>query len=138
MPEPDESRMWKYLELPQVFQMKAGDIDITHKQHLRICERLAKHLAKQRPKDPKDFEQVEYMKDFVMKSVDLSERTLQLLEYVKITVQEICNDATALKDGANLNRIIRDQGEKIREVMKERDEISKKYYDLRRENKTAV
>lgn len=138
MPESDDSRLWKYLELPQVFQMRAGEIDILHKQHLRTCEKLAKHLARQKPKTPKEFEQHEYMKDFVVKSADLAEQTIGLLDYIKSTVQEICNDTAALRDGAHLNRVIRDQGEKIEQVMKERDEISKKYYDLRREHKTPA
>lgn len=134
----DESRLWKYLELPQVFQMKAGEIDINHKQHLRICEKLAKHLSRQKPKTAQEFEQHEYMKNFVIKSVDLAEQTIELLDFVKTTVQDICNDAKALKDGANLNRIIRDQAESLEMAMKERDEITQKYYDFRREHKNPA
>jgi hypothetical protein len=132
MPEPDESRLWKYLELPQVFQMKAGEIDITSKQHLRTCEKLAAHVARQRPKTPKEFEQNEYLKNFVMRSAELNEKTIELLEYLKTTVQEVCNDYKALKDGANLNRIMRDQSEKILKLIEERDEYLHKYYELRK------
>jgi small-conductance mechanosensitive channel len=131
MTEPDESRLWKYLELPQEFQMQAGEIDIVSKQQLRICAKLAAHLAKQRPKTGKDFEMNEWLKDFVMKSADLNDKTIHLLDYLKSTIQEICNDAKALKDGANLNRIIRDQGEKIEVVMKERDELQTQLNDIR-------
>lgn len=141
MAEPDESGLWKYLELPQVFQQRAGEIDVTCKQHLRICERLAGHLAKQKPETPKDFEQVEYLKDFVVKSAELSERTSELIDYIKIKVQEVCNDATALKDGARLNATIKEQGEKIEKLIKERDEFMHKYYGIkkteRRENTPA-
>jgi replicative DNA helicase len=141
MTQPDESKLWKYLELPQEFQMKAGDIDIVSKQQLRVCEKLAAHLVKQKPKTPKDFEMNEWLKDFVMKSSDLNEKTILLLDYLKSTIQEICNDAKALKDGANLNRIIRDQGEKLEEVMKERDELQTQLNDIRatqRRKDTAV
>lgn len=134
MAEPDESRMWKYLELPQVFQMKAGEIDITSKQHLRVCERIAKHLAKQKPKTPQEFEQVEYLKDFVIKSAELNDRAVALLAYLRDTISEICTDAKSLKDGANLTRIMKDQGEKIESLMSERDEYIRKYHELRRKH----
>lgn len=137
MAEPDESRLWKYLELPQTFQRVAGEIDITSKQHLRICEKVAKHLARQRPKTPNEFEQVEYLKEFVVKSADLNEKTIQLLGFLKETIQEITNDAKALSDGANLNRIMRDQGERIGQLIEERYELNKRYHDLRREDKAA-
>lgn len=138
MPEPDESRIWKYLELPQVFQMKAGEIDITSKQHLRICEKLAKHLSRQKAKNPKEFEQTEYLKDFVVKSAELNEKTVELLGYMKTTIEEIYKDMQAHRDGANLNRIVKDQGEKIEKVMAERDELSQKYYELRRKHTPAT
>jgi hypothetical protein len=137
MTEPDESRIWKYLELPQVFQMKAGEIDINSKQHLRTCERLAAHAAKQRPKTPKEFEYNEWLKDFVMKSADLNEKTIQLLDYLKTTIQEICNDTKALRDGANLNRIMRDQSEKILQTMKERDDLQTQLNDIRATQRRA-
>lgn len=136
MAEPDESGLWKYLELPQVFQQKAGEINVTCKQHLRICERLAAHVAKQRPKTPKDFEWVEYLKDFVLKSVELSEKTIQMIDYIRTTVQAVCDDATALKEGARLNAVIRDQGEKIETLIKERDEFLHKYYGIRKNRLT--
>lgn len=134
MPEPDESRLWKYLELPQVFQMKAGEIDITSKQHLRICEKLAKHLSQQKPKTPKEFEQNEYLKNFVIKSADLNDRAVELLAYLRDTISEICTDAKALHDGANLTRVMKDQGDKIRTLMDERDEYLHKYHELRRKH----
>lgn len=133
MTEPDESGLWKYLELPQVFQQKAGEINTTCKQHLRICERLAGHVAKQRPKTAKDFEQAEYLKDFVVKSAELNEKTIQMIDYIKTSVQAICDDAVALKEGARLNAVIRDQGEKIETLIKERDEFMRKYYGIRKD-----
>lgn len=127
MQQPDESRLWKYLSLPHIFEQKAAEIDLTCKQHLRICERLAAHLARQKPTLPKDFEQTEYLKDFVLKSAQLNEKTIQLLDYLKNTVQEITNDAKAFTEGARLNAIIRDQGERIiQQAIKEIDTLERK------------
>lgn len=123
--EPDESRLWKYLSLPQIFQQKANEIDITCRQHIRICERLAGHLVRRRPKTAAEFEQVEYLKDFVVKSAELNERTIQLLGYLQKTIQEICNDARALKEGARMNATIRDQGEKIMKALDDLDTAEK-------------
>jgi hypothetical protein len=142
MAEPDDSRLWKYLELPQMFQMKAGDISITSKQQLRACEKLAAHVSRQKPKTPKEFEQNEWLKDFVMKTADLNDKTIVLLDYLKDRVQEICNDAKALKDGAKLNAMVRDQAEKIEILMQERDTLQTQLNDIRatqrRTDKTAI
>lgn len=137
MPEP-ESRIWKYLELPQVFQQKAGEIDITCKQHLRVCERLAGYLAKQKPKTPKEFDQVEYLKDFVMKSAELNEKTIALLDYFKTQIQEICEDAKTLRDADRITYALREQGAKIEGLIKENDELTRKYYGLRRSKDTTA
>lgn len=135
--EPDESGLWKYLELPQFFQQKAGEIDVLCKQHLRVCERLAAHVAKQKPKTPQEFERVEYLKDFVVKSAELNDRTSEILGYVKERIQDVCSDVTAIKEGAQLKAIIRDQGEKIEKLIKERDEFMHKYYGLRKTERRA-
>lgn len=138
----DESRMWKYLELPQEFARRATEIDITSKAHIRIVESLAKHLAKQRPKEPKEFERVEYLKDFAIKSAQLNEQTVGLLGYLRDRLNEMYADYKAFADGANLNRIIRDQGEKIEMVTKERDDLQKELNELkqriRREDKATA
>lgn len=135
MAEPDELRLWKYLELPQAFQMKASEIDIISKQHLRICEKLATHLAKQHPAEPKEFERVEYMKDFVLKSADLNEKTIDLLHYVKSIIQEIADDVSSLREGAALTAKVKLQGEKIMQVMKERDELQDELNQLKHERR---
>lgn len=131
--EPDESGLWKYLELPHEFQRRAGEIDITSKQHLRIIERLAKHLAKQKPKTPEDFERVEYLKDFCVKGAQLNEQTVGLLGYLRDRLNELYADYRAFSDGAKLNSIIRDQSEKIRALMKERDNAQKELNELKRD-----
>lgn len=132
MPEPDESRLWKYLELPQEFERRSGEIDLTAKQHIRIVEKLAKHLARQKPKTPEEFERVEYLKDFAIKCAQLNEQTVGLLGYLRDRLNELYADYKAFSEGANLNRVIRDQGEKIEQVMKERDEAQKELNELKR------
>lgn len=138
----DGTRLWKYLELPQVFQSRAGEIDIASKQHLRICQRLASHLSKQKPKTGKEFEQHEYLKNFVVKTAEMNQKTIELLEYLRGMVQEIANDTKSLREGAALTARIKDQGEKILQTMRERDEAENKYHELRKRsgstNKTAV
>ena len=139
--EPDQSRLWKYLELPQMFQLKANQIDLTAKQHIRIVEKLAKHLARQKPKTPDEFERVEYLKDFAVKSAQLNEQTVDLLGYLRDTLNEIYNDYKAFHEGARLNRVIRDQGEKIEAITNERNnaqnELNELKRKLRRENTPA-
>lgn len=137
MPE-QESRMWKYLELPQIFQMKAAEIDMTCKQHLRVCERLAGHLAKQKPKNPKEFEQNEYLKDFVVKSAELNEKTVELITYMKGQVEEICKDARTLTDSDKMTYALRAQAEKIEALIKDNEELTRKYYGLRRSKDPAA
>src|SRR5690606_4466967 len=98
--EPDDSRMWKYLELPKEFQRRAGEIDLTAKQHARVIERLAKHLARQKPKTPEEFERVEYLKDFAIKSATMNDQVIDLLAYLRDRLNEIYNDYEAFRDGA--------------------------------------
>lgn len=132
MTEPDESRLWKYMEIPQEFQRRAGEIDLTSKQHLRIVEKLAKYLAKQKAKTKEDFERVEYLKDFVIKSAQLNEQTLDLVAYLRDRLNEIYKDYKAFSEGARLNRVIRDQGERLELITHERDEAQKELHELRK------
>lgn len=124
--------MWKYLELPQEFQRRAGEIDLTAKQHARVIERLAKHLALQRPKAPEEFERVEYLKDFCIKSAQLNEQTIDLLAYLRDRINEMYADYEAFRDGARLNRVIRDQGERLEMITNERDALQDELNELKR------
>lgn len=128
----DESGLWKYLELPREFERKAMEIDITSKQHIRIVERLAKHLSKQKPKTAQDFEQAEYLKDFAVKSAQLNEQTVGLLSYLRDRLNELYADYKAFNEGAKLNRIIRDQAERLELITQERDDAQKELNELKR------
>lgn len=141
MQEPDESRLWKYLEIPQEFQRCAGEIDLTSKQHIRIIEKLAKHLAKQKPKTPEEFERVEYLKEFAVKSAQLNDQTIGILNYLRERLNEIYNDYKSFAEGARMNRIIQDQKERLELITQERDDAQNELNELkrriRREDQTA-
>lgn len=127
-----KDRRLKYVELPKVFHVKASEINISSKQHLRICERLANHLSKQRPKTPKEFEQVEYLKDFVMKSAKLNEQMIALLDYLKIELDAIAADSKSLIEGSYTLDIIKDQQEIIVAIQQVRDNAVKALYEARK------
>lgn len=135
-----KDRRLKYVEMPQVFQRKAGEIGITSKQHLRACERLADHLSKQKPKTPQDFERVEWMKDFVVKSSELNERTIDLLDYLRDMLQEVANDALSLAEGAKIRDVVRDQSDAIEMLTATRDRLINELYGKQRigADKTAA
>jgi hypothetical protein len=127
-----KDRRLKYVELPNVFKQKASEIDITHKQHLRACEKLAAHLAKQKPSNPKEFEQNEWLKDFVIKSADLNEKTIALLDFLRQTIQEISNDSKELmQDGQILDRL-RDQSDALTMAWGNRDKAINDLYESRK------
>lgn len=127
-----KDRRLKYVDLPRVFHVKANEITIVSKQQLKTCEKLAIHLSKQKPKTPKDFEQNEWLKDFVMKTAKLNEETISLLEYLQATIQEISDDAQALKEGASALDVIRDQQDTIKCIQQVRDNAVQAVYELRK------
>jgi hypothetical protein len=128
----EKDRRLKYVELPGVFQQQASEINITHKQHLRACIKLATHLAKQKPSNPKEFEQNEWLKDFVMKSADLNEKTTNLLDFVRKIVQEISDDSKALIEDAKILDRLNDQESAILTAWANRDKAINDLYELRK------
>lgn len=132
-----KDRRLKYVDLPKVFHQKANDINITSKQHLRICEKLAGHLSRQKPKTPQEFERVEYLKDFVMKTVAMNESTIGLLDYLKAEIEEISVDAKTLIEGAKMLDVIKDQSEALQAVQELRDKAVISIYELRKDQLRA-
>lgn len=137
--EPDESRMWKYLELPTEFKLRSIEVDVTCKQHMRVIERLAKHLAREKPKTAQEFERVEYLKDFCVKSAQLNEQVIGLLEYLTERLNEMYRDYKQFAEGARSVRIIRDQDERLKVITRERDELQNQLNDarFRKQDQTA-
>lgn len=127
-----KDRRLKYVELPGVFRMKSSDINVTSKQHLRACEKLATHLARQKTNNPKEFEQNEWLKDFVLKSADLNEKTIQLLDFMRDMIQEISNDSKELMEDATILDRLRDQEEAIVMAVELRDKAINDLYELRK------
>lgn len=124
----------KYVDAPKVFTQKANDISITSKQHLRTCEKLAKYLSNKKSKNPKEFEQDEYLKDFVVKSASLNEKTIVLIEYMAEFLTQIAKDATVLIEGAKIMDIVRDQSEAIVLITETREKLVKEVYKTRKDD----
>lgn len=127
-----KDRRLKYIELPKVFQMKASEIDILSKQHLRTCEKLAGQLASRKPKTPDEFEKLEGMKDFVLKSSQLNERTIELIEYLHGVLTEIASDALPLSENAKDYDRLRDQSEAITMITQQRDTLINDLYEFKK------
>lgn len=103
--EDQKDNRHKYLELPAAYQSKAVEINLWVKQSQRTCERLAQHLSKSNPKTPEEFERVEFLKDFVLKTSQSNEKVLDLLQYLTKFLNEVMADADTLQQGA----VIREQ-----------------------------
>lgn len=103
----------KYVELPAAFRTQANDIDTQAKISQRTCEALAKHLAKSRPKTPEEFERVEFLKDFLLKTGKHNEMVMGFLKYMHGFLSEVLEDAHVLIDGAVLRDKLKDQGDTI-------------------------
>lgn len=120
-----KDNLLKYVEFPRRFHHMANEILITHKQQLRACEKLAKHIGTVKPKDGKEFEQNEWLKDFVIKTAQNNESTIVLLEYVQALLSEVNQDALMLIDGANVQNQLRDQSDAIIMLRNSREELVK-------------
>jgi hypothetical protein len=127
-----KDRRLKYVELPKAFHAKASEINVTSKQHLRACEKLASHLSRQKPGNPKEFEQNEWLRDFVIKSADLNDKTVALLDYLKVTIQEIADDAQNLMPGAQILDRLKDQEEAVLLAWGIRDKAINDLYESRK------
>jgi len=123
----------KYLDISTAFNNRATEIDLFCKQSQRICEMLANHLAKEKPKTAKEFERVEYLKDFVLKTSKNNEATLELLLYIKGFLIDILDDSKVLMEGAILRDKLKFQSDTI-ELLQETQ--NKMVNDFFREHKT--
>jgi hypothetical protein len=131
-----DSRL-KYVEMPGHFQGRASDISLTCKQHLRTCEALANRLAQERPSTPKEFEKLEYYKDFVIKTAQLNEQVLGLLDYTHNLLNAIAAD-TALLVEAKTKDTLRMQSETIEWLYEQNDALTKELHEYCRKNQKAA
>jgi hypothetical protein len=101
----------KYLEIQMLFPNKAGKLA----QVLTVQKRLAEQLAK-RPQD-------DDTKRLLIAVAEGHDVAFDLLEWFKTQLQEVCNDARTLSEGAKMRNIMDDQGELLRFYM-DNDESS--------------
>lgn len=135
MQEFKDSRL-KYYEMPGQFKGRANDISITCKQHLRACEQLAKRLARENPRSSTEFEKLEYYKDFVIKTSQLNEQVLGLLDYTHELLSAIAADSSLLAD-AKEKDTLRLQSETVEVLIQQREKLVKDLYDSRRNTLTV-
>lgn len=95
----------------------ANDVDTQTKVSQRVCEALAKHLAKQRPKTPEEFERVEYLKEFVLKTGEHNARVMRLLAYTHVLLKQVAEDSKILVEGASTIELLKDQSDHIEALM---------------------
>jgi hypothetical protein len=118
----------KYVDISIAFNNRATELDLFCKQSQRICERVAKRLATERPKTPLEFERQEYLKEFVLKTSQTNERTIELLGYVKGFLEDILEDSKVLIDGAILRDKLKFQSATIEILMNQSDVEMQRIY----------
>lgn len=123
----DKDKRLKYVEMPKVFYRSAQDIRISSRQHLVTCQKLAKHLASKKPANAKEFEQTEWLKEFVVKSADLNEKVLAFLESTHTLLTEVSEDAKTLVDGAKIRDLVDMQSSEITRLMGIRDSLVEQF-----------
>lgn len=123
----------RYLEMPMQFRGRANDIALTAKQHLRTCEALAKRLASERPKTKQEFDKIEYYKDFVIKTSELNDQVIGLLDYTRDLLNTIAADSALLED-AKVKDTLRLQSETIELLYQRNDKLEKDLHEQLRKN----
>lgn len=99
----------KYVRLNMDFPNKAGKLNQVVVTQKRLVEKLMK--SKQSP-------DVQELLISVAEGYDV---TLDLLTYMKKTLQEVANDSQAIIEGSKLRNIIDEQSTLINELMQSRD-----------------
>lgn len=132
MEEQKDGRL-KYLEIPESYKSKAMDVNLWVKQSQRTCEMLAKHLAKQKPKTSEEFERVEFLKEFVLKTSQSNEKVLALLDFITGFLNEVMADGYIYQSGAVIMEQMAMQSDYIADLNKQTSNL-KELYDIWRKN----
>lgn len=132
MEQDQRDKRLKYLDINQVFHNKTTDIRLRCKQSNRACEELAKTLAKAKPKDAEGFEKVERMKEYVLKTSQLNDEILGLVDYMHGFLLDLSKDAQILIDGAVLRDKLMMQSDTIEILTSQREEDFQTIYELRK------
>lgn len=118
----------KYVEVLGAFTSRATEIDLYCKQSQRICEMMAKRLAKVKPKTPEAFERVEEMKDFILKTSKNNEATVELLKYIRGFLIDVIEDSKVLIDGAILRDKLEIQSTTIELLMQTQNKLVNDFF----------
>lgn len=114
----------KYLDMPREFKARAQDVELSCKMSQRMCEEIAKRLARTNPKTAEEFERVEKWKELVLTTSQANDKMVEMLEFVHKFLQDVATDAKTLIDGAELRNKLEMQSETI-EILMQRPEIVK-------------
>lgn len=125
----------KYLDMSRTFRNRASEIDLSCKTSQRVCVELAKRLARVKAKTPDEFEHVEKMKQIVITTSAANEQMLEMLNYMRGLLLQVCDDAEALVDGANIRNKLEMQSETIEILMQQTRNIDELKDALRERNK---
>lgn len=122
----------KYLDISEAFNNRATEIDLYCKQSQRLCEQIAKRLAKANPKNGDAFERVEEMKDFILKTSKANERTIEFIQYVKGLLGDVLEDSKVLIDGAILRDKLNFQSDTILIQFQQQEDQVRAIYNLKK------
>lgn len=131
MEQPD-NRL-KYLDINKAFGNRTAQIKLDLKVSNKTCEMLAVHLSKQKPKEAKEFERVEMLKDYVLKTSKLNDDVIALMDYVHGLLTDIGNDSSVLIEGAIIRDRLQLQSDTIESLKQDREDYIKKIYDIRKD-----
>lgn len=122
----------KYLDLNKAFHNQTTDIRLALKQSNRVCEMLANHLAKEKPKTSLEMDRNGHLKDYVIKTSELNDKVLGLIDYIHGLLTNIGEDSKVLIEGAIIRDRLQFQSDSIEQLINSRDNAIKDVYDLRK------
>lgn len=130
--QPEKDNRLKYVDISTIFSQKAMELEISAKQQNRSCQELAQKLVKIKPKSGEEFERVEAMKEFVIKTSRMNDNVTDLILYVRGLLSEILIDSEHLIEGSKARDSLRDAQIAIETMMNTKDNLVKDLHDFRR------
>jgi hypothetical protein len=125
-------RIYKYIEINNQFNGRVSDIRVQLKVSNRVCEKLAQYIAKENPKTALEQERIDKLTDYVIKTSELNDNVLGLIDYMDKLLIEIGLDARDLTDGLENLKTIEFQSDTIQLLTSQRDTAINDYYELRK------
>lgn len=122
----------KYVEISGIFSQKAMELEISARQQMRSCEELAKKIIKIKPKSGEEFERIEAMKDFIIRTSKMNDSTLAMISYVRGLLSEVIVDCEHLINGSKARDSLRDAQIALEAMMETKHNLTKEIYDIRR------